>query len=364
MKILDRYIIRELVVPIIFCSISLIMLFLIADIFDNLSDMLKNKTSLKYILQYYLNLVPLGFTQTIPWATLLGTVYLLTQLNRNNELLAMKANGLSIESIMVPILFVGLVLGITTFVVNDRIVPATYLAAKNILESQIERNISKKQGLILYDVTYFSPDNELFYIQSFEAKNNLAKNMNVVFFSPEKKMERKLSAKEAEYRDGIWKLKRVTAYEMSAQGRIVGEPLYLAERDFNEVRVTPKDLIEASRESVFLSYKELKNQIEKLKKHQLHLHAEEVELHNKLASPWQNLIMILIAVPLLSVVAKRKQFAMNILICLGVVLTFHITTAVAQALGKSGTLLPPLAAWLAILVFATITVLKLDLGNK
>ncbi len=364
MKILDRYIIRELIVPILFCSLSLVLLFLIADIFDNLGDMIKNKTSLAYILQYYMNLMPIGFVQTIPWATLLGTVFLLTNFNRNNEILAMKAAGMSIETIMVPILFVGVVLGIVTFMVSDRIVPHTYLTAQDILHTKIEQEVVKTQGLTLHDVTYFSPENEIFYIQSFETKENKAFNMVVVFLTPEKKVERKLIAKEALYRDNVWKLKQVTTYDMSDQGRIVGEPVVLPEKDFTEVNVTPKDLIETSRESIFLSYKELKNQIEKLRRHQFRLHSEEVELYNKLASPWYNLIMILIAVPLLSGMAKRKQFAMNLCICLGIVLAFHITNAVAQALGKSGVLYAPLAAWFAILVFGTMTLLKLDLGNR
>ena len=73
MKRLDRYIIRELIGPIVFCSISLITLVLIADVFDNLDEMLRSKTSTFFIFKYYINLVPLAFSQTISWASLLGT---------------------------------------------------------------------------------------------------------------------------------------------------------------------------------------------------------------------------------------------------------------------------------------------------
>ncbi|MBI4971798.1 MAG: LptF/LptG family permease [Candidatus Omnitrophica bacterium] len=367
MKILDRYVIRELVIPIIFCSASLIMLFLIADIFDNLSEMLRNKTDVGYIFKYYLNLIPIAFSQTICWATLLGTIFLLFNYNRHNEILAMKAAGLSIETIMVPMLYVGLVIGIMTFVINDRVVPNTYLEAQDIRHSQIEKNASsakKMGGLTLHDVTYFSPENEIFYIQTFNTKENKAENLNVLFLTPEKKAERKVIAKEGVYKSGVWKLKQITSYDMDEQGKIVGDPVILPEKDFTEVNVTPKDLIETSRESIYLSYKELKGQIQKLKEHQFRLHSEEVELANKLASPWYNLVMILIAVPILSVIAKRKAFAINLCICFGVVLAFHITNAFAQALGKSGVLYAPVAAWFSNLVFATGALFRLDLGNR
>lgn len=364
MKILDRYIIRELVIPIIFCSIALILLILIADVFDNLDEMLRNKTPLNYVFKYYLSLVPFAFTQTISWATLLGTTFLLIHFNRHNEILAMKGVGMSIETIIVPLLYVGLVIGIITFVVSDRLVPNTYLAAQDIKISQIEKNAKKKEGLTLYNVTYFSPTNEIFYLQSLETKTNKATNMVVLFMNPEKKVERKLIAREAFWKNGVWKLKQVTSYDMNPQGRILGEPQIIPERNFTEVAVTPEELVETSRESIFLSYKELKNQIKQLKVHQLKLTPEEVELNAKLAIPWHNLVMILIAVPVLTQTARRKIFALHLCICFGIVLGFHVTNAVALALGKSGVLYAPLAAWFSNLAFGTGAILYMDAGNR
>jgi len=364
MKILDRYMIRELVIPIVFCSISLIMFFIIADVFDNLDEMLKNNTKNIYIFQYYLNIVPVAFSQTITWATLLGTIFILFNFNRHNEMLAMKAAGMNIESIMVPLLYVGLVIGILTFVVNDRVVPKTYLVAKDIKISQIEKNKGKEQGLTLYDVTYFSPDNQLYYLQSLETKKNIATNIVIVYLNSDKKAEKKLVAKEATWNNGTWDLKFVTAYEMNDQGRIIGEPQMVAELNAPELKVTPEELIETSREGVFLSYKELKGQIERLKEHQFKLNAEEVELNNKLAIPWHSLVMILIAVPLLSGTAQRKLFAINLSKCFLVVLGFHFLTAIALALGNSGVLWPPIAAWIVPTLFGSASVFFLETANR
>ena len=52
MKVLDRYIVRELIFPIIFCSLTLIFLILVADLFDNLDELLRNKTPILIILRY------------------------------------------------------------------------------------------------------------------------------------------------------------------------------------------------------------------------------------------------------------------------------------------------------------------------
>jgi len=72
MRILDRYVIRELFLPILFCSFTLIFLILIANVFDNIDDMIRNQTSFTYVMQYYLSILPISFVETISWASLLG----------------------------------------------------------------------------------------------------------------------------------------------------------------------------------------------------------------------------------------------------------------------------------------------------
>src|SRR3989338_2306686 len=104
MKILDRYITKQLLVPIFFCSCALIFLFFMADVFDNLSDFLKNRTGFSYLFRYYMALTPSAFIETLSWASLLGTIYVLTNLNYHNEITAMKVSGLEITSFVRPVL--------------------------------------------------------------------------------------------------------------------------------------------------------------------------------------------------------------------------------------------------------------------
>ena len=133
MRILDRYLFKQLIVPIIFCSITLVFLVFMADLFDNLDNMLQHKTHLSFILKYYLFMSPKIFVETISWASLLGTVYVLTHLNYHNEITAMKVSGLEIMSIVRPVIFLGACIGVFTFFVYDRMIPLTYPHAAEIL---------------------------------------------------------------------------------------------------------------------------------------------------------------------------------------------------------------------------------------
>ena len=188
MRTLDRYIIRELIIPILFCSCSLIFLILIADVFDNLDDMLRNQTSVQYIFQYYLAMLPISFIQTISWACLLGTIYLLVHFNHHSEILAMKAAGLSISTIVRPILFVGFMIGIVAFIVSDKIVPKAYLIADNIRTTKIEiKDDGKEKTKTLNHITYTSKEGRVFYIESFDSLRNRLENIVVFLLAQRRK---------------------------------------------------------------------------------------------------------------------------------------------------------------------------------
>ncbi|HTL48515.1 MAG TPA: LptF/LptG family permease, partial [Verrucomicrobiae bacterium] len=132
MKVLDRYLIRELLMPIIATALTLVFLVLIADLFDNLDDLLTNKTPILTIVKYYCTMAPYAFSQTIAWATWMGTLFLLVNFGLNNETIAMKAAGLKMSTIIRPVLFVGFLIGILVFLVNDRVVPVTYGIANQL----------------------------------------------------------------------------------------------------------------------------------------------------------------------------------------------------------------------------------------
>jgi len=139
MRILDRYLIRNLILPILLCTLTLIFLVIMADVFDHLSDFIKNRTPPRFLIEYYLNLCPFVFLQIIPWATFLGSMFLLVLFNTHNEILAMKAAGMGITKIIRPILFIGFLIGVVSFLVSDRLVPETYRRSQQILEERIEQ---------------------------------------------------------------------------------------------------------------------------------------------------------------------------------------------------------------------------------
>ncbi|MBI4550368.1 MAG: LPS export ABC transporter permease LptG [Candidatus Omnitrophica bacterium] len=365
MRILDRYLIKHLVIPIVICSLTLIFLIVIADLFDHLSDLIKNKTSFAHIFQYYIHLMPIAFVQTVPWAAFLGAIFLLVNFNSHNEILAMKVAGLSISSIILPIFYVGFLVGLVSFLVNDRLVPATFRKAQDILEEKIEQSSESAPGkrASTQNFTYFSLKNRLYYAKEFDTQTNRMQGMILLFFDEKKRVRRRVFANAAVWDGSRWKLENVTDYETNAQGKILGEPRVHAEIAFPEMEETPKELAKAMSESALLSYRELKHYIRQMEDNNLQAYPEKVELHYKLAAPWHSLVMMTVGILFLTVTRKKKVIAVNVLYCLGLVFLFYVMGAMSLAMGKVGTLPPFVSAWSNTILFSIGSFFFLDRAN-
>ena len=366
MRVLDRYLLREIFIPILICSITLVFLVLIADLFDNLDALLKNRTPLWYIFRYYLMLTPYAFTQTVPWATLLGTLYLLVSFNFHNEIVAMKVAGLDIMTIIRPLIFLGLLIGITSFLVGDHLVPQTFRVARDIRDVHIEKKRKKDAGKVYSNVTYYSEGTQLQYYRTFSDSKKEVEDAILLWLDPvTRNTRRKMIAKKGKWEEGRgWTFDMVTEYEMDPQGRILGEPRSFPVKIYEDVKTSPDDLRYAASESYFLSSKELKRYIKKLEENGIRPYSEKVDYQFRLAAPWHSLVMMLIAIPLLSPTRSKKVIAVNVLICLGLVFLFHVFGAMMLALGKTGRLPPFLSAWANAFLFGTGAVFFLERGNE
>ncbi len=364
MKVLDRYLIRELITPVIYASCSLVFLILIADLFDNLDQFLRYKTPFTVILRYYASLIPFSFIQIIPWATWLGALFLLVNFGMHNEILAMKVAGLKITTIIRPIVFTGFLIGIFTFLISDRIVPWSYHEASQLRDIYIDKKTLESEGKILKSVTFNAPNDKLYYFRELLLEKQKARNIIVLWLDQNtKKTKQKISAKSGEWKDGVWEFENVIEHKIDSRGKILGEPRTYPFKSYRELTATPEHLANASRESIFLTYREMKDAMIQLKETGVDIYSEMVDLQNRLASPWHSLIMIMITIPLLAPTRTRKGIAVYVLICVGLIFVFQFMGAIFMALGKSGIVFPFLSAWAASIIFAVGSLVYLDRSN-
>lgn len=364
MKTLDRYLVRELLAPVVTCVISLIVLILIADVFDNLDQFLRYNTPPSIYLRYYASLVPFAYVQTIHWAVWLGTLFLLVNLGVHNELIAMKSAGLKISTIAQPILFLGFLVGICTFLIHDRVVPVTFKTATELREIYIEKKKETSSEKTLEHITYQTGGSQVYYFRTLAPVSGKVTDAVLLWMDHTTgKAYQKVTAKKGTWKENAWEFEGIVEHQIDARGRILGEPKMYAKKLYPDATATPKDLTNATRESIFLTYREMKQIRDKLKASGVNVETENLDLQSRLASPWQSLVMILITLPFLAKTHNRRSIAAAVLTCVALAFAYHVFGAVCLALGNSGKIPSFVSAWLGHVLFAAGAFLYMDRGN-
>ena len=123
MRLLDRYLLRELLVPLAYCLGGFLILWVAFDLFGELSDFHKLRLKPGDIAGFYLVKTPEFLINVVPIAFLLALLYTLTNHARQHELTAIRVAGISVLRLPMPYVFVGFLLSVGLFALNELWVP-------------------------------------------------------------------------------------------------------------------------------------------------------------------------------------------------------------------------------------------------
>jgi lipopolysaccharide export system permease protein len=364
MRLLDRYLFRELFTPMAYCLGGFLVFWSSYDLFTELEAMQRQKLHLLDVLGYSVAKMPEFLVTILPVALLLALLYTLTNHARHNEITAMRAAGMSLWRICLPYFAVGLAASATLFALNESLVPRSTAWANQILHRYVADPADS--GTQKNYRGYFNANaRRLWQFTEYRAKTSEMTGPKVSWPLPNGSW-RELKAESAVHTNGAWIFFNATEYEQA--GQLAPElPLLatnaLAMPQFEE---TPKDIERDIRFSKYegLNPRYLTIPLTELWWH-LRSHPEDAPekaskwwtmLDGRLAAPWTCLVVVLIAIPFGAASGRRNLFfgvAGSIFICFG----FYVVLQLCLAFGSGGYLPPWLAAWLPNMVFGGVGLL-------
>ncbi|MFA5096545.1 MAG: LptF/LptG family permease, partial [Candidatus Omnitrophota bacterium] len=241
MRILDRYILKSVVSIFISCIFVFLFMYVIIDILTRLEDIIKMQVPYMLLVRYYLANLPIMFTQVAPFACLLSTLYTFSKLNHNNEVIAMRASGLSVFYMTKTAIVFGLVVSLFIFWLSDRVTPHAILMTKQIQEKMEERHKDKKdkKSEALTNVSMYGSKNRLFFINRFYPSTSVMEGIIILEQDEEQNLTSKIVANKGVYEDGLWRFYQAITYNFDPNGQIVDEPQYL-EEEIMTISETPR----------------------------------------------------------------------------------------------------------------------------
>ena len=133
MSLLDRYLLRNFLLPFAYCIVGFLAVWLIFDLTSNASEFIESHVPPATIAGYYLNQLPAIAVITLPVGLLLALLYSLGRMSQSNEILAMLSAGVSLWSILTPFFLVGLaVTGLSTWL-NHGLAPKAEAKKQELL---------------------------------------------------------------------------------------------------------------------------------------------------------------------------------------------------------------------------------------
>jgi lipopolysaccharide export system permease protein len=176
-KILHRYVLKEHVGPLTFALTALTSILLLQYIGKHFGELVGKGLPTLVIAEFFALSVPLTVALTLPMAVLVATLYAFSRLAAENEITALKASGVSIVSVLKPVLWAAL--GVTVVMVgfNDQILPRS-----NHRLAVLQRDIAQKKptfGLREQVINEVSPGK--FYLRAghLDESSNLMREVTI-----------------------------------------------------------------------------------------------------------------------------------------------------------------------------------------
>src|SRR5208283_2866409 len=122
-RILDEYILREFLAMFALVLAGFVLLMIVFTFFDLVGDILRNHIALSVVGEYLLNLTPSMLYNIAPLAVLIAALVTFGVMNRNSEIVAIKATGISLYRLVIPILTMAAVLAVGLFLFDEYYLP-------------------------------------------------------------------------------------------------------------------------------------------------------------------------------------------------------------------------------------------------
>ena len=363
MKIMDKYILKHFFIIFIFCLATFVFLYIAIDMIDKLNEMIENNVDLRVLFPYYLNFVPIVFVYMAPISVLVATMFSLGTFSKNNEITAMRASGISLLRILMPLIITGFLISVVVFLVNDRIVPASTMNVAELKDEKIERAKIKKKHKrrekILENIAFYGEENRLIYARRYSTYKNSIQELIVHDQDEDQNVTSKTTAAEAQWKNGRWLGKNVMFSPLGSDGRIIGEPKFYEER-YIDIKEKPVDFKKRRHQAEFMtfefmSFAELKSYIERFSfESGPTIRNLKVALNQKISFPFVNLIVVLIASPFAIIQTRKGGALIGAGISILLVLGYYAVMSISLAVGKAGFIYPVVAAWISNVAFSFI----------
>ena len=354
MTVLSRYLSREIARLFVVILVMVIGVYVAVDFFEKIDDFIEAGLPAAKVLRFFINKVPFIVSQITPVGILLAVLVVFGMMNRNNEIVALKSNGISVYSLVKPVAVIGVLLSVLLFFVSEAVVPVTMATANRIWLQEVRNQrivVSREKNI------WLKGDRQIVHIVHFDPGKKAVFGVSVYRFDDRFSLVWRLDAEKGSYAGGRWIFESVMVQVRSPDG--TGYSSRFHARKAEDLGIVPEDLTRVVKKSEEMNFKELARYIEKIEAEGYDATSYRVDLHGKFALPFVCIIMCLVGAGIGMRGAVNDGLPVSITYGIGIAFVYWVSFSFCMSLGY-GEMLPPfVAAWTADFIFFCVGLLWL-----
>lgn len=350
MTILFRYMLREQAKVFGMCLAGLMTVYLVVDFFEKVRRFIRYDVELLTLAEYFALRTPGIFFQIAPLAILMATLLTLGVFSRNREITAMRSCGISLIRISIPFFLFSIAVSGVLFLFSAVIIPYASAKADSVKTVKIEK---KPVGpAFKTDRSWIQiGDRTLMNFDLVEPDGFTLHGISLYQLGEDFRLLRMTEAAGAHYTAQGWVLLDGTHRKLLPDGVVQIEAF---QRTPIPLSQTPDDFSTwLSTETEEMTLADLSTYIHRLRMDGYNVARFLTDYHGRIAFPFVSVVMALVgtALSLRESGVRGRGMAVGIGLALAIGFLYWTAHSVAIALGHSGALAPPMAGWLANLLF-------------
>jgi lipopolysaccharide export system permease protein len=346
--ILDRYVAAGFVRIFLISLTVVTLLYVSVDFFERIGALLDAGASISSVARYFFYKAPLLISRVVGFATLFSTLLCLGNLARSHEITAIRAGGITVQRIALPLLLLSVFICGFSFIWNETLVPVFAHNAQNIYKSEIKNK--QQQSLLGTHDIWIRGDNSFINVDNFDVQTGTLEKVTVFLLNRDFSLRGLVEIPRAQWTQSGWKTAQATEWNLLPDGKMMSQETTPA----LPISETPDDLKLLARDAEEFTFFDLQKQIADMKSKGIDTTYYEVDLQTKLALPFISPLMVLLAIPF----ALKRHMSGSLSLSFGVAMAigfgYWVLAAFCVSLGHSGALPALISAWIPNAIFVMI----------
>jgi lipopolysaccharide export system permease protein len=276
-----------------------------------------------------------------------STIFLFLALSRQHELTALKAAGVSLYRVSLPVLLlaVGVTLGSVVF--QETVLPVLNAKGEEVdrikIRGEVPRHLQRRA-----QIWYRSSDSRFFRLELLDPVGQQMDGLTILEIDRNYRLLNRLDAGRARWTAQGWEFERGVFRDFGQDGAVEAVPFTLSSLELPE---SIEDFARTQQPPEAMSFRELRAYLIKLQESGHQVGKYMVQLYSKLSFPLIHVIMVLVAIPF-ALQWPRGGRTIGIALAIAISMGYWLVSSMALSFAKADLLPPLLAAWTANIVFA------------